>query len=128
MGLARVTATAFALLLCAWFALGVRQAHDTVRAAAIVSSNRSLSAAEGARADSLLSAAGALNPDSQVDLLRGQVAMLRHDLPGAARVFETVVRREPQNVLAWLWLAKTAYGKPVLVQYLDRIKRLDPKG
>ena len=71
----------------------------------------SLSAAQAAHANSLLRAAGTLNPDQQVNLLRGDVAALRNQTPRAARIFQRVADREPMNINAWVLLARADYGK-----------------
>ena len=109
---ARVGLVAVALVACAWFALGIRQAHEIARATSIVSQARALTPARAREADSLLRSAGALNPDLEVDVLRGRVALARGNLVGARRILTSVVRREPENVEAWIWLARASNGSP----------------
>ncbi len=70
-----------AAVACAWFALGVRQAHDTDAATALVDGAK-LSASQARKADSLLKSAAALNPDREIDLLRAQVALRRAQRSG----------------------------------------------
>jgi predicted Zn-dependent protease len=124
---ARLAIVAFAVVVCAWFAIGVRQAIDTDRADAIATGNASVSAAAAAHADSLLDAAGFLNPDLEVDLLRGTIALDRQQQSQAVRIFESVTRREPQNIEAWLALAQADYGeKQPLAIAVAQIAKLDP--
>ena len=99
-----------AVVVCAWFVLGIRQAHDTARATAIIASANTPSAAQAAHVRSLLRAAGTLNPDLQLDVIRGQLALFRGDNADATRILESVVRREPLNVEAWVYLARAAFN------------------
>lgn len=112
-----------AIVVCAWFAVGVRQAHDTVAAAAIVSGGHRLSAAAAARAASLLSGAATLNPDRQVGLLRAELAAERGRRALAQRLVLTVTHAEPRNPQAWLLLTKvgTPYQGAVAVQRLAKL-------
>jgi len=115
--------------VCAWFAVGIRQARDINRAAAIVSAATSLTPREASAANSLLKAAGTLNPDSQVDMVRAEVAMLEHRSSSATRIVESIVRREPMNAEAWVLLARAAYPNAALLhRALRHIALLDPKG
>ena len=106
--LTRVAVLAVAIVACAWFALGARQARDIADATVIASNGSHLSKSQASRARSLLSDAGTLNPDTQVDLLRAQVALDAGDRPQALRTIRSVTAREPQNILAWLWLERAA--------------------
>jgi hypothetical protein len=105
---ARIVALAVAVLACAWFALGVRQAHDTDAATSLIGAGGSaaLRAGVAAHAASLLRAAGQLNPDRTVDLLRSQLDVRQgHSAQGRA-VALSVTQAEPQNIQAWI-----AYGR-----------------
>jgi predicted Zn-dependent protease len=126
MRLASLVTGAVAILVCAWFVLGIRQEHDLNRAQAIVSSANSLSAAQAAHVNSLLDAAGTLNPDQQVNLLRGDVAALRNQTPRAARIFQQVADREPMNINAWVLVAQADFGKGrPLANAIAHISQLD---
>ncbi len=119
-GLALVAAIA----ACGWFALGVRQAHDTAGAAAIVvSGGHHLNAVQAARASSLLSDAAALNPDRQVGLLRAELAAATGRRAQAQRLALMVARGEPRNSQAWLLLSSigTPYQAAVAVQRLAKL-------
>lgn len=94
----------------AWFALGIRQAHDTTAAAAVVTGTSRLAPSEADHARGLLRAAGQLNPDTQVDVLRGELDLGQGDRVAARRILERVVAREPDNALAWEWLARASVG------------------
>jgi hypothetical protein len=105
---ARGLALVVAVVACAWFALGVRQAHDTDAATSLITAGGSgaLRAGAAAHAASLLDAAGQLNPDRGVDLLRSQLAV-RQGHPARGRALAlAVTRAEPQNIQAWI-----AYGR-----------------
>jgi len=121
---ARLALLVLAIMGCAWFALGIRQAHDINRASAIMAAGRP-EPVRATRVKRLLNAAGQLNPDSQVDLLRGELALLEGNKVGAQRVFASVVRREPQNVVAWLWVVRAASNVPEATEALAHIARLD---
>lgn len=101
----RIVGVVVALVVCAWFVLGARQAHDIDRATAIVSGSGPISAARASEAAALLHAAGQLNPDSDVDLLRSQLQLRLGHLAQARAIALAVARREPQNIEAW-----AAYG------------------
>jgi hypothetical protein len=125
--LARFIGLALALVASAWFALGIRQARDTSRAAAIVSSTAPLSRTQLRRANSLLDAAGTLNPDTQVNLLRAQLDHDQQNYSGARVILEGVVAKEPKNVQAWQSLARSSVGSPqTFFRALRRIRRLVP--
>jgi len=129
MPLARASALVLPLLACAWFAVGIRQAHDTAAATSIISGHGAPSAQQAAHARSLLQAADTLNPDSQVELLRARLAFLEGDRTSATRSVLTVVGEEPENVRAWLLLAEVANdNKRLADRALINVVRLDPRG
>jgi predicted Zn-dependent protease len=105
-----VALAAFAAVVAAWFAMGIRQAHDTDAATAILSANPRLTAAQARHATDLLQAARFLNPDRQVAVLRAQVDAARGDLRGARRILKRVVASEPDNLVAWIALARASVG------------------
>jgi hypothetical protein len=120
-------AACVALVVCVWFAIGIRQASDLDEATAIVSQSPSPTKTELAHAASLLSSAGTLNPDLEVNLVRAQVARLENDPSGAIRIAEGVVRDEPQNLEAWYTLAQLGGDdRRILVHALGEITKLDP--
>ena len=105
MRIARVAVLVAALVVCAWFVLGIRQAHDLAQATTIVQQKQALTASQSAHAASLLRSAGALNPDRQVDLVRAELDIRGSDSAAAKRILESVLRAEPDNLLGWDLLA-----------------------
>jgi predicted Zn-dependent protease len=123
----RILAAAVALLVAAWFAIGVRQAIDTDRAAAIIAAQQYTTAARARHAESLLDDAAWLNPDRQIDVLRTQILLERGRELAARRVATSVTRAEPQNLEGWLWLAHASGTDPALFYYaLHRVRLLEP--
>lgn len=117
-----------ALVVCAWFALGARQAINTSRASAIVSGASKLSSAEASRTLALLHDAGTLNPDRNVDILRGQAYLASGNAQVARRVLSAVTREEPQNVEGWLWLAHASGTNAALfTSSLVHVRQLEPR-
>lgn len=108
--LARLSIGVVALVCCGGFALGIRQAHDTAKAGGIIEQSGSLTPAQSARARSLLPSASTLNPDREVDILRGELAVREGDAAGARRIFESVVSGEPMNLAGWVQLAHLVDG------------------
>ena len=98
-----------AIVAVAWFAIAARQAHDTARATAIVSSSV-VTPAEGREASRLLDAAAFLNPDREVDVLRARVDLARGDESGARAILNRVVSQESSYLEAWIWLARASVG------------------
>lgn len=99
-----------ALAAAGWYVVGIRQAHDVNRASAIVSGTGRLSAPQARRAAALLHSAEFINPDRQVDLLRAQLDRDQGDLRGARTILKRVVAAEPDNLQAWLLLARSSVG------------------
>jgi hypothetical protein len=122
----RVLAALFAIVVCAWFALGVRQAREVDHATTLISAGSHISPRDAARAASLLHSAGQLNPDRQVDVLRAQLADARGDRPAAERILRGVVSAEPMNALAWVQLARSATSGPTLRLAFRRLAVLVP--
>lgn len=116
-----------AVLTVAWFAVGVRQAHDTDVASNIVAGAAPISPARARHATALLHDATQLNPDTAVDLLRAQLA-LRQGQPARARAIAlSVTRSEPQNLQAWLtYGTASAADPPAFRLALARVRQLAP--
>ena len=96
-----------ALAISAWFALAWHQAQQTGRAATLIGDAR-LSPHQARRARAALSAAGTLNPDLTVDILRGQLAIDQGDYRSALRILGSVTAREPLDLSAWAELGVAA--------------------
>jgi len=96
-----------ALAISAWFGLAWHQAQQTGKAAALIGDVR-LSPAQARRARAVLSAAGTLNPDLTVEILRGQLAVDQGDYRSALRILGSVTAREPLDLTAWAELGVAA--------------------
>ena len=122
----RVVAISLAVVACAWFALATQQAREVSRATAIAEGPGSLRARQAEQADSLLASASTLNPDRQIDLLRGLVALDRSQRARAIEIFQRLTRAEPLNVNAWVDLARAGLGDSAMVdRAVVNIARLD---
>lgn len=108
MRVARIAILLLALLCCAWFALGARQAHLVGQATAIVAPGHRLSPQQARHAADLLDAAGTLNPDLQVDVLRGELAIDQGQLTHARQILHSVIVREPKNLAAFEQAARAS--------------------
>jgi predicted Zn-dependent protease len=104
--IARALVALVALVFVAWYALSAQQAIDASRAAALVGS--SSSPAQLARAGRLLSSAKLLNPDRSLDVLQAQLALDEQHPARARSILERVVAAEPENAVAWEWLARAS--------------------
>jgi hypothetical protein len=120
---ARIAIAVVALVACAWFALGVRQAHDQARATSLINQPGTPSASETRQILQLLDRAATLNPDRSIDLLRAQAEVRHGEGQIALRQMLGVVRDEPLNVDAWIVLGFAAGGgRDPAVASLARIK------
>ncbi len=127
MRLARAAALVFAVIACAWFALGIRQGHDTARATAILQGGtHRLSTDQADRAGSLLHSAAFLNPDTTVDLLRAQLAADQGERSQAQAIALRAAIQEPDNVQTWFAVARLASGERAYIRALIEIHRLFP--
>lgn len=118
---------AVAVVVCAWFAFGARQAIDTSRATAIADRGNHASAAEEREVASLVRDSRLLNPDKQPDVLLGQVEVEHGDFARARRVLGAVTRSEPENLQGWLWLAHASpKDRGLFYSALLQVRRLEP--
>jgi hypothetical protein len=99
---ARALVVAFALLACAWFALGARQARDVNVATNILSQPTPLRPAQARQVASLLHSAGTLNPDRLLDVLRGELASAEGQNARARQILIGVIHQEPKYLRAWV--------------------------
>jgi predicted Zn-dependent protease len=124
---ARVVLLAGALIVAAWFALGGSQADEINTVTSMLASNSHLSRAQASRADGLLSSAGVLNPDRNVTLLRGEVALQAGRVNEAQRLIGQVTSAEPDNIDAWAETAHAYGGNFRIAQHAyAELARLDP--
>ena len=122
----RVGLVAITLAVSAWFVLGVRQAHGVDHATAILENATKLSTRQAADARSALDEAATLNPDLEVAILRARLALETGHRLEAVRILRNVVHREPQNVAAWLSLARVVLTVPELTSVLHHIQAIEP--
>jgi Flp pilus assembly protein TadD len=116
-----------ALAICAWFALGVRQARSLGRAEAIITTGNHLTAAQFRSATALLNEADALNPDRTVELDRIHLLLGRGRDAEANRLARQAVSAEPQNIEAWIALAESSSTNLSLYRYaVHRVNGLEP--
>jgi hypothetical protein len=124
----RVLAVFGSLVVAAWFGVGVHQAIETGRATTRLSAASSITPADAERIRALLDSASVLNPDRGVDLLRGQLALQLGRHRQTQRIVSRVTRAEPDNLDAWLLLARAATDNPALFQQaLVQVHRLEPR-
>jgi len=122
----RALVAVLAVLAVAWFAVGVRQAHDTDVATSIITDAAPLSPAQARHAAALLHDAAQLNPDTAVDLLRSHLA-LRLGEPARARAIAlSVTRSEPDNLEAWVAYGSAASHDPAV--FTLALRRLNEAG
>ncbi len=126
MTAARAAVAAVAVLVIAWLAVMERDAALEARAAP--AQQPGASAAVLARAEGDLRDALFLNPDSAPQISLAAVLRARGDEAGALAEMAGVVRREPDNLRAWLAYALLAEGTdPAAVERARaELRRLDP--
>jgi hypothetical protein len=123
----RWSALALALLVAAWFGLGVYQATSQSKAEAIIAGAPHLSASRATRAQDLLDAAGTLNPDLQVNIDRVALMLETRHVRAAMKLARWVTEMEPLNIEGWIWLAHATGGRPsVYYLALAELRILDP--
>jgi predicted Zn-dependent protease len=128
--LARVSVLILAAVACAWYALGIRQAQDMQRATSLINGPSSLTPAQARHARTLLHSARTLNPDLTVDILRGELALDQGHPAVAVRALQSVTRREPQNLQAWVQLtfaSAKAGDRALTVSAARHVSALFPK-
>lgn len=116
-----------AVACCAWFAIGIHQAHDVAAATGIIDAGRSAGSHELAIAAGDLRSAEFLNPDQEVNILRGHLAILRGDDKQAQEILAAVTRAEPMNLEAWIWFTGANLGNARQARIgTARLDQLDP--
>jgi Tfp pilus assembly protein PilF len=122
---ARITLAAVALIVCAWFALGIRQTRNQERADALIHQAGTPTKAQTVEVLALLRRSSELNPDRTIDLLRAMAEVRAGEVALAERQMKNVVRDEPMNVDAWINLAFAARQRDPTVAQLAREKQLE---
>jgi hypothetical protein len=123
---ARVCVALTALVLLGWLAIMERDTRLQARGAAAL--RPGASASQLARAGTDLRRAGQLNPDTVPDVDLALLERARGRQARASKTIEDVVRREPDNLVAWAVLAVLARaGDPAAYdRALAARARLDP--
>ena len=111
--------------MCGWFALGAHQAIDTQRATAIVSGKQTIGLAQVRAVSSLVHSARFLNPDREPDILLAEAEVEHRDYALARRRLHAVIRSEPQNIEAWLWLVHA--GGSQFNNAIQHARALEPR-
>ena len=136
--LARCALIVCAVVVLAWMLVGLHDARDLDRGSAqpkgdIADLITSLKTpGQFAPRIALLRSARVLTPDTRADLVIAGDYQLRHgpgDLSYALRVAQSVVRREPQNLDAWIVVLKIQqfrFDHAGVQSALAQIRRLDP--
>jgi cytochrome c-type biogenesis protein CcmH/NrfG len=122
--IARAALVVGAVLVAVWFASALRPVRDE-RAAIAATQSRP---PDFARAQRLFERAAAHSRSSDPDIRLAQLDAFRRRPEAAARRLRTLVRREPENLTAWLLLASTAESvDPALAaQARARARELSP--
>jgi hypothetical protein len=124
--LARPCVALAAIVVLAWLGISERNTRLEARGAAAV--RPGASPAKLAAAETDLRRAAWLNPDAQPDIDLALAQRARGEASRASATIEDVVRREPDNRIAWGVLAVLARGRdPVAsARALAALRRLDP--
>jgi predicted Zn-dependent protease len=123
----RPVALVAALVVCAWFVIGIRQAQDLNVATSILAAGQAAPAHELTIAAEALRSAKFLNPDQNVNILRGRLAIARGQDRQAQQILGAVTRKEPLNLEGWIWFTGANLGnKREGLIGTARIAQLDP--
>ena len=124
---ARAAILGLAVVACAWFAVGIRQAHDIDQATSIITGAKLPTPAQAEHAQSLLNSADWLYPGTEVDILKGRVAIEKGQRPLAERIERSVTQTEPMNLNGWVWLANSYTSPKFSLPAVAHVLALDPK-
>jgi hypothetical protein len=124
--LARVCVVVVAVVVLGWLAVMERDTRLQARASA--ATRPGASAAQLATAEDDLRAARLLNPDVRPEIDLALLYRARGDIDRAIATIEDVVRREPDNLVAWGVLAVLSGGHDpaAMARALAARERLDP--
>jgi hypothetical protein len=125
----RVLGAVLAAVICAAFAVGVRQARDSNALVALLATGRALTPAQQRSAASDLSSAAFGYPGQDIHILAAQVAMREHRYLDAKAIAQSINRAEPDNLPGWVALAAPGLVIPdrsILLRAKDEEIRLDP--
>jgi hypothetical protein len=125
--LSRIALALFAVLVIAWSAVLWRNENVGYDAADRIFGDPTMSDAEWADSLDALRSAELLDPSSKWRVSRATALLLR-DPPAAARLAESVVDREPDNLEAWAVLYRATRGRDPgrASEALAQVRRLNP--
>jgi hypothetical protein len=125
--LSRIAIALLAVAVVAWSAVLLRDENLARDAEARLRANPDMPAPQFADSLQKLRDAELLNPGTQWILVRANVLLLR-DKPAALRVADSVLRGEPDNLGAWVVVAKATEGRDPerFAQANAEIRRLNP--
>jgi predicted Zn-dependent protease len=124
-----VLAAIVALIVCAAFVIGIRQAASINRLNTLVDAGHGLTRAQQRSAASELRSAAFGYPGEDVQVLKAQVALLEHRYRQAERIAESINRSEPDNLQGWIMLAAAGlnnHDRSAAVRAKAEEIRLDP--
>jgi hypothetical protein len=128
---ARTALASIAVLLIAWFAVLLRGERIASEAQSRIFDDPEMSDADWQRSMDRLREAELLNPGTEWTVTRANLLLLR-DKPEALRVAESVLRRERDNLAAWVVVDRATRGRDPRRASLARreIERLNklPRG
>ena len=124
----RFAGVALAVLVAAWFALGLRQTTATNAARSRLSVLSAPTPVAAHDISGQLDRAAWLNPDRGVTILRADLALAQGGTAAGRSDLEDVVRSEPDNLTAWATIAVAfARTDPQLAAHAQRkLRRLSP--
>ena len=125
--LARIAVALVATILVAWFGVLARDQHVGNDAVGQIVDRPLMDKAAWDRVMADLGRADLLDPSSDWNMTRANYLVLR-DRRGALRQAESIVRREPDNLGAWVVILETTRGRdPARAARAAReIRRLNP--
>jgi cytochrome c-type biogenesis protein CcmH/NrfG len=125
----RVLAAALAAVVCAAFAIGIRQAISVNAVSALLATRHGLTPSQQRSAASELRSAAFGYPGEDVQILAAQVAIREHRYTRAKLIAESINRAEPDNLQGWIVLAAAGLNIPnrrAALRAKDEEIRLDP--
>jgi hypothetical protein len=110
----RALAATGAVAMCAFFAIGIRQATSVNAVNALLGTGHGLSSAQQRSAASELKSAKFGYPGQDVRILAAQVAIQERRYTRAESIAESINRAEPENLQGWIQLAAAGLNVPDL--------------
>ena len=105
--LLRATLVVLAAAAIAYYALGIRSLQledDAVKLA----TSFDLTAADAERAEDLLDRAGRYDPREDNEIRKAELRIFSGEPERALELLDGVVKREPENVVAWILIVRAA--------------------